>query len=120
MGRINSGILRQPYRIRLDVRRLHEKIIDAVSKAVLASCEISDLEVSDYYIDDDTIDIMGNYTTSYKSEYWLATRESPEEYEIWREHISDNEIKINQEINLGDYISIHSIDEPEDEVEEIE
>ena len=89
-----EGVLRQPFRIEVDVDidMLMEHITDDILGRLSDNKEIDSVEFSDYYMSDSKVIINGSYTADFRENIIPATRLDPPDYDIQRPHIYEKEI----------------------------
>ena len=85
MVKEGRGTLRQDFKIRLDISNLLEYIVDNITKEI--SADLDDVDIDDWSVDGDELEISGAYSSNFKSWYCSATLESPAEYDIDRNYI---------------------------------
>lgn len=118
-----SGVLRQKFKIQLDVEKLSDFIADKVIETIRNEKDrkgntIFDAELDEAYFDIDKLVITGSYDTGYTSYFCPATRWEPAEYDLEREYIGkDPWILSNLPKEIKDLLTVSDVDEDEDDME---
>ena len=90
MGTIHKGVLTQNFKIRLNAELLASYIAEKISETIENDKNLSDVDIDEYYFEDDELVIAGSYSTKYVSSHFDRTLETPEEDELDREYIGED------------------------------
>lgn len=115
-----TGIVTQKFRITVDIAKLTEYIVDNILDQINKAKEISfRVDLDEYYIEDDSLEIVGTYDTDFKSYYSPATRYEPAEEDMQRFYIGEDGVGLLDTLpeNIRKLISICNVKENEDDAD---
>ena len=116
------GTLRQNFKLTVNVCDLQEFICEKIEESIREEngIDLDYLQVDEIYGEE--MFLSGRYSCDYKSTWYRATQECPEEFDIEREYLGDDGSgflnKLPEEIRK--LVNITSVDEPEDGIEDME
>jgi len=112
-----TGIVTQKFRITVDIDKLTDYIVDNILDKINKAKEISfRVDLDEYYIEDDSLEIVGTYDTNFKSYYSPATRFEPAEEDMQRFYIGEDGVGLLDTLpeNIRKLIDISKVEEDED------
>ena len=115
-----TGIVTQNFRITVDMSKLTECIVDNILDQINKAKEISyRVDLDEYYIEDDSLEIVGTYDTNFKSYYSPATRYEPAEEDMQRFYIGEDGVGLLDTLpeNIQKLIDVSKVEEKEDDAE---
>ena len=115
-----TGIVTQKFRITVDIDKLTEYIVDNILDQINKAKEISfRVDLDEYYIEDDSLEIVGTYDTDFKSYYSPATRWEPAEEDMQRFYIGEDGVGLLDTLpeNIRKLIDISKVEEDEDDAD---
>lgn len=108
-----QGTCRQTFEITADIEPLIEYLTNQILDSV-ASKDM-DMDLDEYFIDNDRLVIIGSYDTPYTWTHYDATREEPAENDIDRDYLGDPKLLLPE--LLKSLIKNISVEEDEDKAE---
>lgn len=115
-----TGIVTQKFRINVDIDKLTEYIVDNILDQINKAKEISfRVDLDEYYIEDDNLEIVGTYDTNFKSYYSPATRYEPAEEDMQRFYIGEDGVGLLDTLpeDIRKLIDISKVEEDEDDAD---
>lgn len=115
-----TGTVTQKFRITLDIEKLTEYIVDNILSQINKAKEISfRVDLDEYYIEDDSLEIVGTYDTDFKSYYSPATRWEPAEEDMQRFYIGKDGVGLLDTLpeDIRKLIDVSHVEEDEDDAD---
>ena len=115
-----TGTVTQKFRITVDMSKLTECIVDNILDQINKAKEISfRVDLDEYYIEDDSLEIVGTYDTDFKSYYSPATRWEPAEEDMQRFYIGEDGVGLLDTLpeDIRKLIDISKVEEDEDDAD---
>lgn len=114
------GTVTQKFKITVDIAKLTEYIVDNILDQINKAKEISfRVDLDEYYIEDDSLEIVGTYDTNFKSYYSPATRYEPAEVDMQRFYIGEDGVGLLDTLpeDIRKLIDISKVEEDEDDAD---
>ena len=108
------GTLKQGFKVRLDIEKIIDYIVDGIAKEI--SSDLDDVDIDEWDVDGFDLEIFGTYKTDFKSWWCSATLESPEEHDIDRKYIGVVSLCCLPE-ELRKLITVNELKEDEEDVD---
>ncbi len=114
-----NGTVRQSFKIRVDISKLTEYITDSILQQINTDKEVLSVELDEFDVAGDELEITGTYDTDFKSYYAPATRYEPAEEELQRFYIGDDGVGLLDGLpqEIIKLIDIDKVEEKEEDAD---